>query len=426
MDQPLPHPTAALPTPANGSPGSRRDALRRLTALCAAWSLVACGGGGGGETPPPSPPPPSPPPPSPPPPAPPPPAPPPPSPGPLRTLVLNDTLASPWGLAFLPDGRMLITQKGGSMVILSADGANKTSVTGVPAVNASGQGGLLDVALDPDFATDPWVYFSYAESGTAVARARLVGNALQNVSVIFQQLPKVGGNGHYGSRLVFRRDKTLFVTLGERQLKTPAQDLGGHLGKVVRIHRDGTVPTDNPASLKTGGLTQLWSYGHRNPQGAALHPTTGELWLTEHGPQGGDELNRVLPGNNYGWPLVSYGCEYGTTTPNCEIGGGTHAPTYTEPVSRWPEPSVPTPNASIAPAGLMFYTGDKFPEWQGHAFAGALAGTALWRIALSGNTETGRERLLGSLGQRIRDVRQGPDGWIYVLTDGGQLIRLYR
>jgi glucose/arabinose dehydrogenase len=326
---------------------------------------------------------------------------------------------------------MLVTQKAGSLLILSADGANKTGVSGVPAVNAAGQGGLLDVVLDPDFAADPWIYFSYSENGsggagTAVARARLVGTALQDLQVIFRQSPKVGGSGHYGSRLVFRGDKTLFVTLGERQLGSPAQDLATHLGKVVRIRRDGSVPADNPANLKTGGLTQLWSYGHRNPQGAALHPTTGELWVSEHGPQGGDELNRVLPGANHGWPLVSYGCEYGSTTPNCEIGGGTHAPQHTEPVSRWPEPGVPTPYSSIAPCGLMFYTGDRFPEWRGHAFVGALAGTALWRIALSGNAETGREKLLADLGERIRDVRQGPDGWIYLLTDSGRLIRLHR
>ncbi|MEW6705700.1 MAG: PQQ-dependent sugar dehydrogenase [Pseudomonadota bacterium] len=410
------------------SAASRREAMRRLAALFAGFGMAACGGGSGGDAPGPAP---APPPPVPSPPAPPPPAPAPPPAGPLQVAMLNDTLSSPWALAFLPDGRMLITQRGGGMVILSADGASKTPVSGVPAAHVAGQGGLLDVALDPDFATDPWIYFSYAEgdasaAGTAVGRARLVGNTLQGFERIFQQLPKVSGGAHYGSRLVFRADKTLFVTLGERDKKTPAQDLAGHLGKVVRIRRDGTVPPDNPASLKGGGLDQLWSYGHRNPQGAALHPATGELWLTEHGPQGGDELNRVPAGGNHGWPLVSYGCDYGVSTPNCEIGGGTHAPSYVEPVSRWPAPGTPTPSPSIAPCGLMFYTGDKFPEWQGHAFVGALAGTALWRIALSGNAETGRERLLASLGQRIRDVRQGPDGWIYLLTDSGRLIRVYR
>ena len=401
---------------------SRRVALQRLTSLFAGAALAACGGGGGSDpisgNPPPAPPAG--------------PTPPPPPTGPLQATTLNATLTSPWSLAFLPDGRMLITQRGGTMVILSADGSTKSSpLTGVPAVNATGQGGLLDVVLDPDFNLDPWIYFSFAENGTggagtAVARARLVGNGLQNVQVIFQQLPKTGGSGHYGSRLVFAQDKTLFITLGDRQLGSPAQNLGSHLGKVARIRRDGTVPPDNPANLKTGGLTQLWSMGHRNPQGAALHPTTGDLWLNEHGPQGGDELNRVVPGGNYGWPLVSYGCDYGATAANCAIGGGVHAPTYVEPVSRWPAPGAPTPGPSIAPAGLMFYTGDKFPEWQGNAFMGALAGTALWRITLNGNSETGRERLLGDLGHRVRDVRQGPDGWIYLLTDSGRVIRLHR
>lgn len=387
---------------------SRRQALFSGAALLAPWALAGCGGGGSSAGEPLAPP------------------------GALKTQVLNNSLSSPWSLAFLPDGRMLVTQKAGSMVILTANGAASSGpLAGVPAVNAAGQGGLLDVALDPDFADDPWIYLAYAEngaggSGTAVARARLAGNALQDLAVIFRQTPKVTGSGHYGSRLVFRPDKTLFITLGERQQGAPAQDLGSHLGKVVRIQRDGTAPADNPASLKTGGLDTLWSFGHRNPQGAALHPATGELWLTEHGPQGGDELNRVVPGGNHGWPLVSYGCDYGATTAGCEIGGGMHAPLYVEPVSRWPAPGTPTPSPSIAPSGLMFYTGSRFPEWQGHAFAGALAGTALWRIALNGTAETGRERLLADLGQRIRDVRQGPDGWIYLLTDGGQLIRLYR
>ena len=344
----------------------------------------------------------------------------------LTVVTLNRSLQAPWGMAFLPDGRILVTQKTGSMVILSADGRTiETTVGGLPAVVNAGQGGLLDVALDPDFATTPWVYWTYAEagsgseaglSGTAVARGRLIGNQLQDVAVIYRQAPKVSGNGHFGSRLVFRSDRTLFVTLGERQKGGPAQDLASALGKVIRIARDGSVPAGNPPIA--GARPEIWSYGHRNPQGAALRPGSDELWLSEHGPQGGDELNRVRPGANYGWPLVSYGCDYGQPVGEaCRIGGGTHAPRFTEPVSTW----VPV---SIAPAGLLFYTGKGFPAWQGDVFIGALAGTALWRITLDGDREVGRQRLLAPLGERIRDVAQGPDGWIYLLTDSGKLLQL--
>ena len=336
-------------------------------------------------------------------------------------------LKQPWGMAFLPDGRVLVTQKAGEMVIVSADGKSVgPPIGGLPAVNSAGQGGLLDVAIDPDFATEPWVYLSYAEagaggSGTAVARGRLSGNTLQNVSVIFRQLPKVSGNGHYGSRFVFRPDKTLFVTLGERQKGSPAQDLASHLGKVVRINRDGSVPAGNP-TLGAGARPEIWSYGHRNPQGAALHPGTGELWDVEHGPQGGDEINIARAGANHGWPLRSYGCHYGDrVSDTCRLGGGTHAPEFVEPLTYW----VPT---SIAPSGLAFYTGSMFPEWQGNLFVGALAGQALWRVVLNGNTVVSREPLFASLGERIRHVTQGPDGALYLLTDSasGRILRVAR
>ncbi len=377
-----------------------------------------------------------------------------------RAVTLNSTLTLPWGMDFLPDGRMLVTQKAGTMVILSADGRSVlASVDGLPAVMAEGMGGLLDVAIDPGFARDPWVYWAYAEPGrgaeagkaaTSVARGRLVGSTLRDVGVLFRQVPKVGGASHFGTRLAFRRDGTLFIALGDRkQLDPPGptpggespfsqfakglkqaltfgvpalspQNLANDLGKVVRINRDGTVPADNPKFGDADARPEIWSYGHRNPQGAAIHPDTGELWIVEHGPQGGDELNRVLAGGNHGWPLRSYGCPYGSPVGEaCRIGGGTHAPAYVEPVSSW----VPI---SIAPSGLMFYTGDRFPEWRGHAFIGALAGTALWRIALAGNREVSRERLFANLGERIRCVRQGPDGWIYLLTGSGKLIRIER
>jgi glucose/arabinose dehydrogenase len=249
-----------------------------------------------------------------------------------------------------------------------------------------------------------------------VARGKLVGNSLQQVAVLYRQVPKVTGSGHFGSRIAFRGDKTLFVTLGERQKGSPAQDLQATLGKVIRIRRDGTIPDDNPAI--PGARPEIWSYGHRNPQGAAMRPGTDDLWSSEHGPQGGDELNRIVPGGNHGWPLVSYGCNYGDPVGDaCRIGGGVHAPTYVEPVSYW----VPT---SIAPAGLLFYTGSRFPAWQGNVFLGALAGKALWRVELQGNAEVARERLLGDLGERIRDVRQGPDGFLYLLTDSGKLLQV--
>lgn len=352
---------------------------------------------------------------------------------PITASTFTSNLASPWGMAFLPDRRILVTLKGGSLVIVSADGQTVTPVSGVPAVNSSGQGGLLDVAIDPDFAATPWVYLSYSESGTggsgtAVARAQLSGNALLNLAVIFRQSPKVSGDGHYGSRLVFRNDKTLFVTLGERQQGSPAQDLAQTLGKVVRINRDGSIPPGNP-NLGGAALPGIWSYGHRNPQGAALHPTTGELWQSEHGPQGGDEINISRAGQNYGWPNVSYGCNYGDTYPgsdntSCRIGGtgGVHAPAYVEPLTYW----VPT---SQAPSGLAFYTGTLLPEWQGNLFMGALAGTGVWRLTLSGNTVAAREKLdFAELATRIRDVRQGPDGALYALTDGssGRIVRIAR
>jgi glucose/arabinose dehydrogenase len=343
-----------------------------------------------------------------------------------RVVTLNDLLVRPWGLAFLPDNRMLVTEKGGRMVILSAAGTMVQEImSGLPIVDSAGQGGLLDVALDPDFTNDPWVYWTYTEpgtgveeglTGTAVARGRLVGNSLQDVEVIYRQVPKVSGVGHFGSRLAFRSDKTLFVTLGERQKRSPAQDLTTTLGKVVRINRDGTVPADNPTI--EGALPKIWSYGHRNPQGAAIRPGGDELWITEHGPQGGDELNQIIAGGNYGWPLVSYGCNYGDPVGDaCRIGGGTHSPNYIEPISYW----VPT---SIAPAGMIFYTGIGFPQWQDNVFMGALAGKALWRVELSGNTEVAREPLFSDLGERIRDIEQGPDGWIYLLTDSGKLIQI--
>lgn len=354
----------------------------------------------------------------------------------VQTQTVAQGLRNPWGLAFLPDGTMLVTERGGTLQRVAPDG-KVSSVGGVPAVQARGQGGLLDVAVDPDFGKTPWVYLSYSEpgrgaesgqAGTAVARGRLQGQQLVDVQVIFRQTPKVRGAGHFGSRLVFARDGTLFVTLGERMQDSPsapgrdfAQNLQTTFGKVVRIHRDGRIPTDNP-TWASPALPGIWSTGHRNPQGATLHPDTGELWVVEHGPQGGDELNRALAGRNFGWPLRSYGCPYGSVGGNeaCRVQGGTHAPTFTEPVSAW----VP----SVSPSGLVFYTGDRYPGWKGSLFTGALSGRALWRLVLRDGQVVSREPLLQSLGERIRDVRQGPDGWLYLLTDSdeGRLLRVVR
>jgi glucose/arabinose dehydrogenase len=342
-----------------------------------------------------------------------------------RAVVLNDDLKSPWGLAFLPDGRMLVTQKAGSLLLLDATGKRTLATLAVPPVAFRNQGGLLDVAVDPDYPREPWIYWTYAEqgsgaekdlSGTAVARGRLIGDALTDIAVIYRQAPKTTGAGHFGARIVFRPDKTMYITLGERQKLDPAQDLDGTLGKVIRLNRDGSVPAGNPGVSKT--RPEIWSYGHRNPQGAALRPGSSELWVNEHGPQGGDELNRVQPGRNYGWPKVSYGCPYGAPKGEaCRYGGGTHEPAYEPPVSFW----VPT---SMAPSGLVFYSGRRFPQWKGDALMGALAGTAVWRVRLDGNREAAREALFGDLRERVRDIREGPEGYLYLLTDSGKLIQI--
>jgi aldose sugar dehydrogenase len=363
----------------------------------------------------------------------------------LKVTELSTSLASPWGLAFLPDGNMLVTEKAGSLRLVSRSGTVSAAISGVPAVNSGGQGGLLDVVIDPAYASNQRIYFSFSENdatnasinSTAVARARLdtAGLRLTEVQVIYRQSPKVSSSGHYGSRLVFDKNGYLFVTLGDRQSDAQrgfAQDLGRGNGKVVRITTDGAAAPGNPSfAAAPGAQSGIWSYGHRNPQGAALHPTTGQLWVNEHGAQGGDELNLVLAGNNYGWPKASYSQEYGTTTP---VGPAT-LPGVTSPVSYWitRDGSAFTGGAqsSIAPSGMAIYAGDKFPEYRGNVFIGALAGTALWRVVLGGAdgaTEVSRERLLASRNERIRDVRIGPDGWIYLLTDGapGKLLRVSR
>lgn len=344
----------------------------------------------------------------------------------LKAVTVTRGLQNPWGLAFLPDGRLLVTERPGRMRIVERDGTLGAPLAGLPPVVAGGQGGLLDVVIDPRFADNRLVYWSYSEpaadgngNSTAVARGRLDGNRLADVQVIFRQQPKVASSHHFGSRLVFARDGRLFVTLGDRFSRMDdAQTLDNHHGKVVRIEPDGKVPADNPFVGRAGALPEIWSYGHRNIQGAAIHPVTGALWTNEHGPQGGDELNLTEAGKNHGWPVITYGRNYGLGT---RIGEGTERADVVAPLRHW----VPT---SIAPSGMAFVTGDRYPGWQGSVLIGALRAQALVRLTLDGNRVTGEERLLTNLNARIRDVRQGPDGWIYVLTDSsdGSIVRLGR
>lgn len=342
----------------------------------------------------------------------------------VQVDVVAKGLAHPWGMQFLPDGRILVTERPGRMRLVGTDGALSPPVAGVPDVVAQNQGGLLDVALAPDFATNNLIVLTFSEprsaggNGTAVARARLVVDGtsarLANTQVIFRQEPSSTGGLHFGSRLAFAPDGHLFVTLGERFQRDYAQDLGRHWGKVVRIGRDGAVPKDNPFVGRAGARPEIWSYGHRNPQSAAINPASGKLWVVEHGARGGDEVNIPDKGKNYGWPVITYGRDYS----GARIGEGTTKAGMEQPIYYW--------DPSIAPSGMAFYTSDRFPAWKNSLFVGALAKQHLARLVLQGETIVAEERLLEDLGERIRDVRQGPDGAIYVLTDSpdGRILRL--
>ena len=337
----------------------------------------------------------------------------------FRVVTVASGLENPWALAFLPQGRMLVTERPGRMRIIARDGSLSAPLGGVPGVVAQGQGGLLDVVADREFAGNRTIYFCFSEAGdggagSAVARARLGDGSLEDVRVIFRQQPKVGGGLHFGCRIVISRDGLLYVTLGERYQRDRAQELSTHLGKVIRIRADGSTPPDNPFVNRAGVLPEVWSYGHRNPQGAVLHPQTGALWLHEHGARGGDEINVPEAGKNYGWPVITHGIDYS----GAAIGVGKSAPGMEQPRYVW----VP----SIAPSGMAFYAGDAFPAWKGNLFIGALAGQRLIRLELDGTAVKHEERLLGELNQRIRDVRTGPDGLLYLLTDSanGRVLRL--
>lgn len=338
-------------------------------------------------------------------------------------------LVMPWALEFLPDGRMLVTERPGRLRVVTPGGKLSEPVTGLPAVDPRGQGGLLDVELDPRFATNHLLYWSYAErqesgvNNTAVARGRFVDGAaprVEDVQVIFHQAPSLASNLHFGSRLVFGRDGTLFITLGERSItpgRMQAQRLDGLLGKVVRINADGSIPPDNPFVGKEGVRPEIWSIGHRNIQSAALHPETGELWEVEHGTRGGDELNIARKGKDYGWPTIAYGIEYRGTPITGDI---TAQEGMEQPMYYW--------DPVIAPSGMLFYTGAAFPAWRGSLFIGGLGSKHLVRLALLGDKVVGEERLLTDLQptERIRDVRQGPDGAVYVVTDNakGRVLKL--
>lgn len=339
-----------------------------------------------------------------------------PDPGGVVAVDVATGLSYPWGLAFLPDGRMLVTEKGGQLRVVSAGGVVGPPLAGVPAVVAGGQGGLLDVALSPSFAADQLVYFTFVEAapsgGTrvAVARARFAEDRLDGVQVIFRQGRVVDNELHFGSRLAFGRDGKLFVSFGERNDNLASQALDSHLGKVIRIGPDGSVPADNPFVGVAGALPEIWSYGHRNPQGMTFHPETGELWLVEHGPRGGDELNLVVRGANYGWPRIGFGLHYDTWLP---VGDATTAPDVETPRFHWAP-------VSVSPSGIAFYTGDAVPAWRNSAFIGALSTQALMRVPFNGADASGYEVMLVAEGERIRDVRMGPDGHLYLLTDSGK------
>lgn len=342
--------------------------------------------------------------------------------GQIQVRELATGLDHPWGLALLPDGGFLVTERSGALRRIGADGNVSAPLAGVPAVYARGQGGLLDVALAPDFAQSRHIYLSYAEpgegvlAGTAVARGVLGDAGLEQVQVIYRQLPKVDAENHFGSRLAFDGQGHVFISQGERTMRMMSQQLDKLQGKLVRLNLDGSVPADNPFVAQDGARPEIWSYGHRNSQGLAFDPRSGKLWESEHGPRGGDEINLPEPGKNYGWPLITYGIDYSGQPISESVGQSREG--LEQPYHYWPK----SPGVS----GMAFYTGHAGSAWNDSLFLGSLAERNLIRLTLDGERITGEERLLGELEQRIRDVRVGADGKVYVLTDEeqGQLLQI--
>jgi aldose sugar dehydrogenase len=334
-----------------------------------------------------------------------------------RVVTFVEGLVEPWSIAFLPNGDALVTERPGRLRIVRQGKLLPQPVDGVPAVLHSGQGGLLEVAPHPNFASNRLLYLTYSkpladgkQATTALVRGRFENDRLTNIEQLFESVSQ--GRGHFGGKLAFDKSGYLFLTLGDRQVPPegnleahPAQDLSNHHGKMIRLHDDGRVPTDNPFVKREGARPEIWSYGHRNVQGIAIHPETGDVWTDEHGPQGGDELNRLQPGQNYGWPVIGFGVNYKT---GLAIHSGTHRQGMEQPVHIW----VP----SIGISGLMIYTGDRFPQWKGNLFVGGMVGQQLGRLTLQGQRITNEETLVPQMG-RIRDVRQSPDGYIYLVTD---------
>ena len=339
----------------------------------------------------------------------------------FRVVTLLKGLEYPWSVAFLPDGRMLVTERVGRLRLVGQDfRLDPKPIAGLPDVVSQGQGGLFDVVLHPEYAQNGWIYWAYNAPGaggwgTALARGKLQGSRMTEVQVLFSMQPKTRSSQHFGGRIVFDRAGMLYLTLGDRGDKDRAQKLDDHAGSVIRLHDDGRVPADNPFAKRAGALPEKWTLGNRNMQGAALHPKTGELWTHEHGPQGGDEVNVMRSGLNYGWPVITYGVNYGFGT---RIGEGQTKPGMVQPLHLW----VP----SIAPSGMAFVSGSKFPQWAGDLLVGALRDQMLVRLVLDGEKVVREERLLKGLVGRIRDVRMGPDGLVYLLTDDadGALLRL--
>ncbi len=341
------------------------------------------------------------------------------------STVINSALSSPWGIAALPDGRLLITERAGVMRIVTSTGTLSNGITGIPTVNAGGQGGLLGLCLDPDFASNRMVYFSFSEPGTggnvtAIGKGKLATNelTLEGVTVIFRGSPRYSGVNHYGGRVLFDRNGNLFASLGERAdnvTREQAQSTSASIGKVVRINKDGQPVAGNPFIGQAGALPELYSIGHRNPQGLAIHPVTGEIWQSEHGPRGGDEINRIQPGANFGWPIITYGLEYSGQP----VLTGIQAQSgMTQPVYYW--------DPVVSPSGMTFYSGNRVPEWQNNLFIGSLSGMHIVRLVITNNTVTGEERLLVSENQRFRDITQAPNGALYAITDQGRLYRIDR